>query len=79
MSKVCSGGTKDKSIVCPFYKWQDLYRIACEGICKGSTVNLVFGNPKEKTEYKLKHCRNIECYKSCRVAQMLFGKYVDEE
>ena len=79
MSKVDDAGGNDKSIVCPFYKWQDRCRIACEGVSKGNVVSLVFGDCKDKTDYKIEHCRNMGRYHVCRIYLMLMEKYADEK
>ena len=71
--------TTDKSVVCPFFKWSDKNHIGCEGVSVGNTVSLVFGDPNRRNEYKIRHCRSLERYKSCRVCQMLMGKYCDEK
>ena len=79
MSKVGDGDMKDKSVVCPFYKWADHNRIGCEGITKSNTVSLVFGDSFQRTQYKKTYCRSMEKYSSCRICQMLMGKYADEK
>lgn len=79
MSKVGDADTKDAYVVCPFYKWADKHRIGCEGVSDGNVTTLLFGDPNKRNEYKIKYCRSIERYKSCRVCQMLMEKYADEE
>jgi hypothetical protein len=78
MSKVCDMGNKDKNIVCPFYKWHDKHHIVCEGVNDENVINLVFNDPKARRDYKMVYCRDIELYKSCRIAQALFKKYCEE-
>ena len=78
MSKVGDGDIKDKSVVCPFYKWADQNRIGCEGVSDDNTVSLIFGDTNKRTQYKVTFCRSMERYGSCRVYQMLMRKYVDE-
>ena len=79
MSKVGNADIKDKSVVCPFYKWADTNRIGCEGLSSENTLSIVFGDPNKRNEYKVRFCRSLENYKGCRVCQMLYEKYVDEE
>ena len=79
MSKVRSACAEDKSIACPFYRWQDKNRIACEGTTKHNTISLIFGDSNAKLDHRARHCRSINGYKGCRVAQMLYQKYADKE
>ena len=65
----------DKYVKCPFYSSEDKWHIFCEGVCDGTSLQLTFGNEREKRPYKLKHC--IGCYKKCRIAEMLLRKYQD--
>lgn len=67
----------EKFIKCPFYRSQEKYKVHCEGVDEHSSIHLVFGDPKMKTEYQRDNCsRN---YKECRIAQMLYKKYEEEE
>ena len=66
-------------VLCPFYK--DCPRgkqsIICEGVESNSTIHLAFGNKVHLSLYMDKYCCND--YESCRVAEMLFKKYEDED
>lgn len=59
--------------LCPFYISEDCKRISCEGVCKGSTVRLLFTAGKKKQQYKQKYC-NMD-YVSCPICKMLYKKY----
>ena len=79
MSKVGDGDIKDKSVVCPFYRWADKVRIGCEGVTDSNTLSLIFGDPNKRNEYKIKYCRSMERYRECQICQLLYRKYADEK
>ena len=64
--------------ICPFYKHEDLrhQKICCEGIEKGSTTHVVFGDSKKQKRYRIQHCNSS--YKQCRLYAMLMGKYEED-
>ena len=59
--------------VCPFYIGEAKQKIFCEGVRRGNTLHLTFGNFTECEKYKTANCRRS--YKNCRVSRMLFEKY----
>ena len=74
MSSFISG-----KVLCPFYKdcLRGTQSIKCEGVEPNSTIHLAFGNKVHLSLYMDKYC--CKDYKSCRVAEMLFKKYEDED
>ncbi len=59
--------------VCPFYIAEARQKIYCEGVSRGNTLHLAFGNRRDCEEYKTANCRSS--YKSCPISRMLFDKY----
>ena len=62
-----------QKVKCPFYleKQNDQYRIKCEGIIKGTTIQLTFkGN---KRWYVRDFC--CSCYQECSLYKLLDKKY----
>jgi hypothetical protein len=59
--------------LCPFYSCEDNQKIYCEGVEKGSSIHLAFGDSKNATAYKIKHCNCS--YQNCMVYKMLMTKY----
>lgn len=55
-------------IKCPFYIKDKPNYIICEGVVKGSRVNLWFRSDKRKKEYIEAHCNKI-C-NNCHIASM---------
>ncbi len=69
------GNYVDSKVVCPYYKWSDSNKIACEGIEKGSAINITFGSKIKKKEHMLIYCCDINKYKQCTICSMLNRKY----
>lgn len=65
----------DKNAVCPFYRYQEAYKICCEGIKKNSSLSLSFASPTERKNHCEQHCNNIRGFPLCPVANMLNNKY----
>jgi hypothetical protein len=65
----------DEKVVCPFYKYQEAYRICCEGVQKNSNLILAFTLPKYRIQYNTVYCNSIEGHKNCTIAQILYKKY----
>lgn len=72
----------DADVKCPFYNKSDDISISCEGVCGCSVNKTVFrtdqGNflRQKKKEYMDKFCKGD--FESCRLYQMLEGKYEEE-
>lgn len=68
-----------KRVLCPFYKDtpQGKQIVMCEGLEKNTSIHLAFGNKKRQFEYMEEHC--CKEFDSCRIADMLYKKYDDEE
>ena len=50
---------EDKFVKCPYYRRHEDNRIACEGLRKGNTVNLVFEQPQDKRLHMHEYCYSI--------------------
>ena len=64
-----------KFVKCPFYHRHDSNRIVCEGLSKGSTINLVYESHIEKAEYLKEVCCDLLASRDCPVHMMLMQKY----
>ena len=64
---------------CPFYNEFSTKRqfIKCEGIRKGTAINLNFANKAELLIYFTSSC--CRDYENCRIAKMLYAKYEEED
>ena len=62
-----------QNIKCPFYcsRQNDNHRIKCEGVIKGTTIQLTFLGDKKR--YLKEYCGSD--YKKCRIRKMLMEKY----
>jgi len=64
------------SVVCPFYKSENMKLIVCEGVSGCSRLELHFESKDDKASYKAKNCERIrENWKVCPIAQILLKKY----
>lgn len=70
-----NGKYRDKNVQCPFYVCESKRVITCEGIQKGTCLNVSFLNSLDKKAYKKIQCTKINC--SCRISRMLELKYGD--
>ena len=63
---------------CPFYKWNDKTKVACEGGCR-----LSFPDKPTACEYMDRYCANNPGWKGCTLARSLLkyheGKIEDEK
>ena len=64
--------TVDYNCKCPFYASNDRWRIFCEGVCPGSSLQVSFKDERRKKHYEENYCK--EHYKECLVARMLYEK-----
>ncbi len=73
-------GTKyeDKFVKCPFYRRHEDNRIACEGLCKGNTINLVFEVPQDKRRHMHEYCYSLLGCRDCIVHRALNIKYEED-
>lgn len=65
-----------KSVLCPFYHWEDRRWVCCEGVTEGTWIRLTFSTERAFTAHKERNCCGD--YESCLVAQMLMKKYEEE-
>ncbi len=56
------------NVKCPFYVKDKPHYIVCEGVCKGTRVNLWFSSEKKRKAYISEHCNQV-CTK-CHIAKM---------
>ena len=68
-----------KFVKCPFYRNHDANRIVCEGLCEGSTINLVFESQADKKRYMNVVCDDILASRDCPIYMMLAQKYEEDE
>ena len=68
-----------KRVLCPFYKDAPQGRqiVMCEGVEKQTSIHLAFGHKKQQFEYMEEYC--CKDYDTCRIADMLYKKYDDED
>lgn len=57
------------SSVCPYYKWENRYKISCSGLADNSSIHLAFGLASDCKDHKMSRCRSD--YKQCNVYRML--------
>ena len=71
-----SGSFKQIDVQCPFYKYDTMKRIVCEGLIEKSNISLGFFDWQD---YEI-HFRTFCCehYKKCEVYRMLEFKYEEE-
>lgn len=76
----------EKYVSCPYYlgrnneEQRKKEQIRCEGVSKGNSISLVFGNEAERRDYKRAFCYSIHQCRKCLIHQMLNRKYgVDDE
>ena len=51
---------------CPFFKWDDQTKVACEGGCK-----LIFPDKRTACDFMDRYCANNPGWRSCTLAQSL--------
>ena len=73
-------------VSCPYYlglnnmEQRKRPTIRCEGVSKGNSIRLVFGDEKVRIKYKHKYCYSIHGCRDCLIHQMLNRKYgVDDD
>ena len=71
-----SGSFKQIDVQCPFYKYDKMKRITCEGIIDDSNISLGFLNWRDYEIHLSAFC--CEHYKKCEVYRMLMQKYEEE-
>lgn len=64
MGKRC----KDPGVKCPYYCSEDPSKIYCEGIEEGNWIHMVWGDEKDKKEFKKEVCK--KGWKDCPLAMM---------
>ena len=71
-------GTRYESpyVECPFYKYERYFMIVCEGVAKGSTLQLSFSGKGKKSDYRMRVCERN--YKDCPIACMLEKKWEEK-
>ena len=62
--------------ICPFYRSEEKQKVYCEGVKKGSSIHLAFGDAKYLKIYMDEHCRSD--YETCIIAKALLRKYEEE-
>ena len=67
---------ESKYIECPFFKSMKEKSVCCEGIEKGSRLELSFRSAEQKRNYIATHCSSR--YRYCLIARMNDLKYDDE-
>lgn len=67
---------KTVAVACPFYKWNDRTRIACEGFAAGETLVRSFGSTAKRRKVQEERC--VEGYKSCEMYRTLLEKKYPE-
>lgn len=65
---------KDDYVLCPFYKKEDPITIRCEGLTNDSRLALQFTTKEKRVKYQDAFCRT-NCYKKCKIHEMLMKKY----
>ena len=60
-------------VKCPFYMTEDVMKIHCEGLEKGSKTVLEFKNKRFKQMVKERYCEKD--YEKCKLYQTLDRKY----
>lgn len=68
-----------KRVLCPFYKDAPFGKqsVICEGVEQNSSIHLAFGNRVHHSLYMEQYC--CKDYDSCRIANMLYQKYEEDE
>ena len=61
-----------KEARCPFYRFEDLRSVTCEGVEQDNSIRLNL----EGEGYKQRYCRRD--WADCRIARMLLDKYREE-
>lgn len=64
-------------VECPFFRFYDGCKIACEGVQKNSNIHIAFSSTEERRLYMKSICYSN--YKYCMVANALYNKYKDSE
>ena len=64
-----------KFVKCPFYRNHGSNKIACEGLAKGNTINLVYENQADRSKYMHDHCYSIDGFHTCPIYQLLERQY----
>ena len=59
---------------CPFYHKEDQRKLFCEGVEKGTAIQLSFDTNVHHKDYKQELCCSPN-WKDCRIAKMLEEKY----
>lgn len=67
----------DKNVLCPFYSREEPTKLFCEGVVRGTSLNLNFRDTNLKVSYKNKLCKSK--YHDCLLCKALTKKYYDEE
>ncbi len=80
------GERDERYIACPYYlglnkeDQRKKCQIRCEGVSKGNSISLVFGDENVRKKYKKTYCYNIKGCRECLIHKMLNGKYgVDDD
>ena len=60
---------------CPFYIYETADRVVCEGITRGSKLQLHFDDRGKASAYKSRHCNDVHGCKECEIAKVLLKKY----
>ena len=72
-----SGSFKQIDVQCPFYKYDQIKRIVCEGLIDNSNISLGFLNWRDYEIHMLTFC--CKHYEKCELYGMLMQKYDEEE
>ena len=70
---------EDKFVQCPYYRRHEGNRIACEGFCKGNTINFVFELPQDKKKHMHEYCYSLLGCRDCIIHMALNIKYEEED
>ena len=80
------GERDERYVSCPYYlginneEQRKKCQIRCEGVSKGNSISLVFGDENIRKAYKRNYCYSIHGCRDCLIHQMLNGKYgVDDD
>lgn len=62
-------GYSHKKFACPFFTWDEKFKVHCEGGC------VKFRDRKEAGEYQDRYCASVTGWKDCTVAKSVENYY----
>lgn len=63
-----------KRWACPFFRWDQRRRVACEGRC-----GVVMADREEAAAYMERYCASLNGWERCALARALLGRYERRE